>query len=235
MVSWLSILAVALAPIIYLAVVIYGYDKYDREPKKILLDAFLLGMVSMLGVGILAAIYEAIGWVEKPEFYDHAVYMFLGVGLTEEFCKFLVVRLHAYRLPEFNEPFDGIVYTVFVGLGFAALENIFYVVEHGLGVGLIRMFTAVPAHYAFGVIMGYYVGKAKFNEVNKTQLLVKGLLIATFLHGAYDFFISQQQYPFLGILTFVVLGLSWIYSKKAIREMQRDSKFRFAKDPKNVK
>lgn len=225
--SILFLLALAFAPGIYLAAAVYGRDKYDREPKRILLVAFLLGCLSIGPAGVielyLGKKLEALHW----GLAGTVVHAFLIVALTEELCKFAMIRLHAFRLPEFNEPFDGIVYSAFVGLGFATTENIFYVLNGGWGIGVMRMFTAVPAHYAFAVIMGYFIGKAKFDAARRGLYMALGILLAAFMHGAYDFFIFQQNMPVLAILTFGVLMLSLRISRKATDELHADSHFRF--------
>jgi RsiW-degrading membrane proteinase PrsW (M82 family) len=69
-----------------------------------------------------------------------------------------------YNNKNFNEPFDGIVYAVIVSMGFATIENIIYVFQYGFATGILRLFTAVPAHAAFGILMGYFLGKAKFTH-----------------------------------------------------------------------
>jgi RsiW-degrading membrane proteinase PrsW (M82 family) len=221
------LLALSVAPTIYLAIVLYGRDKYDREPKRILLVAFLWGCFSVIPALMLETFWSNMGLGISYSFIGTAIYAFGVVGLSEELSKFIMLRLHAYRRPEFNEPFDGIVYAAFVALGFATIENIAYVFQHGFGTGLMRMFTAVPAHFSFGVIMGYYVGKAKFAPQHRFSLMAQGVLYATFMHGAYDFFIMQQNLPVLGIFTVGILIMSWRISKNAINELHGDSKFRF--------
>ena len=222
-----TLLALAIAPALYLAIIIYGHDKYDPEPKRILLVACLWGCFSVIPALALETWGTHLGHGISQNFFRTAFYAFVVVALSEELSKFVMLRLHAYRQPEFNEPFDGIVYAVFVALGFATVENIAYVFMHGFGTGIIRMFTAVPAHYSFGVIMGYYAGKAKFNPRHRFSLMSQGVLYATLIHGAYDFFIMQQNIPALGIFTFGILVMSWRISKNAINELKADSKFRF--------
>ncbi len=79
------------------------------------------------------------------------------IGFSEEFSKFLGVRLYAYNKKSFDEPLDGIVYSVMVGMGFATFENVLYVLKYaemgmGMEVGLDRMFLSVQvAHGTFGV------------------------------------------------------------------------------------
>jgi RsiW-degrading membrane proteinase PrsW (M82 family) len=223
----LGLFALAVAPTIYLAIILYGRDKYDPEPKRILLVAFLWGCFSVVPALFLESLGAKLGHGISENFFRTAFYAFVVVALSEELSKFLMLRLHAYRQKEFNEPFDGIVYAAFVALGFATVENIAYVFQHGFGTGIIRMFTAVPAHFSFGVIMGYYAGKAKFAPLHRFSLMTQGVFYATVMHGAYDFFIMQQNFPALGIFTVGILVMSWRISKNAINEMQADSKFRF--------
>ncbi|MFK7908821.1 MAG: PrsW family intramembrane metalloprotease, partial [Chitinophagales bacterium] len=154
-----------------------------------------------------------------------AIYAFIIVALSEELAKFIFLRGYLFGKPDFNEPFDGIVYAVMVGMGFAAFENVVYVAQGGFEVGVLRMFTAVPAHASFGIIMGYYVGRAKFDTRNKNQLLAKGLFWAVFAHGAYDFFLMQERFEALGIMAFIVLIVSIQFSRQAIEIHQNASPF----------
>lgn len=225
--SILFLIALAFAPGIYLAIAIYGRDKYDREPKQILLKAFILGCLCVIPAGFIEIYLEQKFNFPSLGIWNVAIHAFAIVALTEELCKFVMLRFHAFRLPEFNEPFDGIVYATFVGLGFATAENVMYVLQGGVGVGIVRMFTSVPAHYAFAVIMGYYVGKAKFEPQHRMLNMTRGVFYATFMHGAYDFFLMQKSYPALAILTIGVLLMSLRISRRAVEELHTDSSFRF--------
>ena len=163
------LIALALAPGAYLSFIIYGKDKYEPEPKKLILFAFLLGSLAVIFSGILETSAQAVlglpaDWTEKRDILHAAATAFIVAAAVEEFSKFLVLRYWAFPKKDFNEPFDGIVYGAFIGLGFATFENVDYVVQYGFGTGVARMITAVPAHYALGVILGYHVGKAKFDS-----------------------------------------------------------------------
>ena len=105
--------------------------------------------------------------------------------------KIIVFFFLIWKNKNFNEKFDGIVYAVFISLGFAAVENIMYVVKHGVPTGIIRAFTAVPAHALFGVCMGYFLGEAKFSQNRKGMLL--SFIVPVALHGFYDFIIMSQN------------------------------------------
>ena len=221
----LGLLALALAPAIAIIWFIYTKDEYEREPTGLLAIAFFLGILSIIPALLGGALGESLGYTTSVNIYTTAIYAFIIVALSEELAKFIFLRGYLFGKSDFNEPFDGIVYAVMVGMGFAAFENIIYVVQGGLAVGILRMFTAVPAHAAFGVIMGYYVGMAKFDFKNRNKLLLKGLFWAVIAHGAYDFFLMQERFEILGIMAFVVLIFSIQFSQKAIALHQDASPF----------
>jgi RsiW-degrading membrane proteinase PrsW (M82 family) len=135
------------------------------------------------------------------------------------------VRYYAQPKNAFNESFDGVVYAVMVSMGFAVTENIFYVFEGGMETAIARAFTAVPAHSTFGILMGYFMGKAKFSK-NKTALNFVGLLLAVIFHGAYDFFLFIPFVPGIWIGAFVSLIVGVFLSRKAIRIHQKNSYFK---------
>ncbi|MGB0984452.1 MAG: PrsW family intramembrane metalloprotease, partial [Saprospiraceae bacterium] len=113
---------------------------------------------------------------------------------------------------------------VMIGMGFATLENILYAINFNMDTILVRMFTAVPAHAAFAIIMGYYVGLAKHSKTGKEKkLLTYGFLGAFLLHGIYDFFLFQQAFEALAILAFISLGVGIYYSKLMIDYHQEHS------------
>jgi len=123
---------------------------------------------------------------------------------------------------EFNDKYDGIVYSGFISLGFAAVENVLYVFGNGYGTGIMRAFTAVPAHAIFGITMGFYFGMARFYTKKEDHLKRKALLIPVLLHGIYDFIL------FTGIewLSIVFIGfLIYLYYSglKRVRELRKQS------------
>lgn len=203
----LSLLALALAPGFAIAFFIYSKDKYDREPLKNLVISFLLGVLSTVpAILIQTALQPMLDRFFSP--YSIAYYLvfaFVLVAFSEEGSKYLMLRWYAYRQRAFNEPFDGIIYSVMVSMGFATFENVWYVLENGVATGFLRMFLSVPAHAAFGVIMGYHAGLAKFDPYRSPQRLWTGLLLAVFFHGAYDFFLFLQNNP--NVTRYVSTGL----------------------------
>ncbi|RYY62741.1 MAG: GNAT family N-acetyltransferase [Chitinophagaceae bacterium] len=186
------LIALAIAPGLAICLYIFHRDAYNREPKRNLLLAFILGAVMIIPAAITEEVFMRS--------FDNSITgvaatAFIVVALTEELVKFIILRFYAYRRKSFDEPLDGIVYSVVISMGFATLENIFYVQKFGIGTAWLRMFLAVPAHASFGVVMGYFAGRAKFAHAGKSLLLLKGLLFAAFFHGLYDFFLFLQGNP----------------------------------------
>lgn len=221
-------LILAILPGIIISIFIYYKDIYEKEPHRYLLACFGFGMLSTIPAVYLEQFGQSLGIMEGVNPFVTFLFAFVVVAGSEELVKFLFLRHYIYPKKEFNEPMDGIVYAVMIGMGFATLENILYVTNFGLEVALVRMFTAVPAHAAFAVIMGYYVGLAKFkySKAAENRLLATGLLGAVVLHGAYDFFLFQQIYEGLAILAFVSLILGIRFGRDLIKRHQEDSPFK---------
>ncbi len=212
----------AVTPPLFLAYLIYKLDRYEKEPVGVCLRVFFYGCLTVIPVIIIEPI--VIAFINSLFFQ-----IFLGVALVEEYFKFLVVKNYAYKRESFNEPFDGIVYAVIASLGFALVENIGYVFgsaeEEQLFTAIARMFTAIPLHALAGVLMGYFLGKAKFDKFNEKTLIVKGLLSAIILHTAYDYFLLQDNSN-LVIFSFVSLVVAFYIAKKSIKKSRSRSPFK---------
>jgi protease PrsW len=163
----MGLLVLALAPGIAICLFIYAKDRYRREPVGLLIWAFVLGMLSTLPAVAVQLGHHKLGLVWDSRMAETAFFAFAVVGFSEEMSKFLMLRLFLFNRKAFDEPFDGIVYAVMVGMGFATLENVLYVMQHGVATGILRMFLSVPAHGTFAVLMGYFTSLAKFNPHNK--------------------------------------------------------------------
>ncbi len=223
----MDLLLLAVAPAMIIIIYIYFKDKFEKEPILFLFKNFLLGAtVSILITLILGTIVSMlIPITDDKSILQMFIKAFVIVALVEEFSKYLIVRYYAQRNKEFNEPFDGIVYAVMVSMGFAVLENILYVFQYGVATGITRAFTAVPAHATFAILMGYFMGKAKFSK-NKMRLNFTGLLFATLFHGAYDFFLFINYIPGISTGAFVSLIVGIVLANKAIKRHQNDSTFK---------
>ena len=224
----LILLAFAIAPGVCIAIFIYLKDKHEREPIGLLTKSFFYGMGSVVVTLLISYPLSLYIPMDDQDLTQQAFHAFIIVALVEESSKYLFVRGILFRNPNFNEPFDGIVYSVMVSMGFATLENLMYVVDGGWGVAVFRMFTAVPAHASFAVLMGYYLGLAKFVH-HKSHYGWYGLGLAVLFHGAYDYFIFIAQVEniwagvSLGALVALVVGI--MLSRKAIKIHQEASPF----------
>lgn len=226
-----GLLAMTLGPGLFILGWIYLKDKHEKEPLHLLLLAFIGGAISTVLVLFASVLWQNLGFgISDDNLLATAFYAFVSVGGTEELAKLLVVLLFFYNRKAFNEPFDGIVYCVAVSMGFATAENILYVYansapEDARWVALLRMFTAVPAHATFGILMGFFVGHSKFDNF-KIGYLVLAFLSAAFTHGAYDFFLFIRNIPGISLGAFISLFLGIRYARKAIKYNQEVSPFR---------
>jgi RsiW-degrading membrane proteinase PrsW (M82 family) len=235
----MDLLFLSIAPGFAICLFIYLKDKYNREPIALLLLTFVLGMMSALPCIYLETkaskfLGTALIELQSPSYVSVILQSFFVIGLVEEGVKYFTTKKFAFHRKEFDEPFDGIVYSVMVSMGFATIENAGYVFLHGFNTGLMRMFLSVPAHAAFAVLMGYYIGLAKFNLVKRRVYLLQGLLLAVLFHGIYDsfLFLAENEIatkyvsgPLLisGALMSYYIALR--LSLKAIKQHQQLSKF----------
>lgn len=194
-------------------------DKFEKEPERLVYITFFAGVLSTIP-SILLEIPLGAANTHHPRPLSDLFLIFLWVGMVEETFKFLAVYITAYRSSQFNEVMDGMVYMVSAAMGFAAAENIGYMVGHGLSVGLPRAILSYLAHLSFSAILGYYMGKAKLE--NKGKHFWVGLILAVCLHWFYNFFFvagtmkSSGGFFLLGLLVWICgLILTFILIKKA--------------------
>lgn len=218
------LIALAVAPGVAVCLFIYSLQRLGKESMRYLVTSFVLGAAATLPALVVQLLSEDV----RNDPWHHSIlsylwYAFGVVALSEEGSKFLVLRFYAYPKKVFQEPFDGVIYGVMIGMGFATVENIEYVRQFGLETGVSRFFLAIPAHAAFAILMGYPVGRAKFAPSGRAEkkalgakqskdrpdgrrpfgpwvekqhslgLLLKGLGVAVLFHGSFDFFLFLQQ------------------------------------------
>ena len=203
------VLAASLLPAILLLLCIWKKDP-QKEPTSQLVKAVVYGVAICIPVAILEGSIDAwlFGPREASSIIDTTIQAFFVAALPEEACKLLVLWLVLRKNPYFDEHFDGIVYAVCVGLGFAAIENVFYVLGEGEGwmsVAVTRALLAVPGHYAFAILMGYYYSVYHFVD-HSSKIAACVLLVPVLAHGIYDALaLSGTVNPFVGVLGFFVL------------------------------
>lgn len=221
----MNLLIVAAAPVFIIAFYIYFRDKYEKEPVGLLIKSMVAGMIIVFPVSVTEKFLEQFTHLFPG--YSSAAYMaFIVAALTEEGFKFLALYLLIWKNRNFNELFDGIVYAVFVSLGFAFLENIMYVSNYGLATGITRAFTAVPAHALFGVTMGQYFARARYYKKSRSEFFFYSLMIPVILHGIYDF-ILMSKHPKLLLLFIPYIIFLWINGFKKINKLSEQSKSLF--------
>ena len=204
------LLAAAVLPAAFLLYRVYKMDTIEKEPWAILRKLLLWGALS----GIPAALVESLltgvvqNLLEEGTLLYNFVFGFIVAALVEESFKFFFLYKFTFKSPHFNYRFDGVVYAVFVSMGFAILENILYVFQGGLGVAISRALLALPLHAACGVYMGIAYGQQKVNSLYKPASfgsVVRACLpVPILIHGFYDSCaFSAEKYPIF-LLVFVV-------------------------------
>ncbi|MCD4700604.1 MAG: PrsW family intramembrane metalloprotease [Candidatus Aegiribacteria sp.] len=200
-------LTLAIVPALIIVIYFYRKDRAKPEPKKIIIRIFLLGLLSTVPAIFIELSINELRHFLNP--YYKLLYpifkAFIIAGLVEESLKLFIVKKYAFQRKCFDEVMDGIVYTVVAGMGFACLENVLYVMGRGITVGILRAFTSIPMHASVSVIMGYWIGMAKFSKSrgSRRKLILKGFLLAVLFHGLYDLCI----FAIPGWSELMVLGL----------------------------
>jgi RsiW-degrading membrane proteinase PrsW (M82 family) len=227
------LIAVAVVPALLLMWYFHTRDVF-KEPARVLWGTFGWGVMSIIPAVLIGlAVEHKFAWVTQP-YWSAGVGALLVAGIPEEICKLAVLLGYSYQKHEFDEPMDGVVYGVAASLGFATLENLMYVLDEGMAVGVMRGLMAVPGHAFMGAIMGYYVGQSRFDAANKNRLVLKGLGLAVLIHAVYDYPIlllgalkqakdesSGAALLLLLVSVFVVI-LGWRWAIALVRRLRRE-------------
>ena len=222
------ILLAALLPIIVLLFYVWRKDKVQPEPTGLLIKAFGLGVLSVFVSLLISMPLSALGFIPDvaSSLWDAFSISFFGAAIPEECAKFLMLWLLLRKCRHFDEKMDGVVYAVFVSLGFAALENVLYLFENAdefVTVGIMRALFSVPGHFCFAVLMGYYYSLVKFYPYAAMRHKVLVLLAPIIAHGIYDTILfSIGAIPSLSLLLLPVFLVFchklWKYASARIRE-----------------
>ena len=189
MTTLLILAALAVLPVIGLGKYIYKKD-VNKEPRHLLKRLLLFGVLSAIPITIVELILPSDAMVAGARTFTGVfLAVFITIGIVEEGGKWLVTKRIGFENPEFDEPYDIIVYAVFVSLGFAGIENVLYVLGGGLSTAVMRAIFSVPGHTCFGVLMGYYFLKAKLSYADRKEYrsnLWKSFLVPAAVHAVYD-------------------------------------------------
>lgn len=217
------LIRLALAPVVIILFYIFIRDKYEKEPFSLLFIGVFWGIVISVPIVFCENIIQR-NLLEYSQSYsviqEAFIISFCVAAFVEEAFKFIVIYFLVWKNRNFNEFFDGIVYSVFVSLGFAATENILYVINPNMGgveTALLRAVFSVPAHGFFAVFMGYFIGLAKFGRKNKIVFLIGSFIVPFLLHGIYDFLLLSEI-PFddsLFILFYILMAFGAFVKMKS--------------------
>ena len=224
--NYLYLILLAVAPGVALVFFILLNDRYDREPARLLFKVFFMGMLVTLPTIVVELIGQYFNIFNG--IYGLLFEAFIVIGLSEEFFKRRVVLRYAFYHPAFNEKLDGIVYCSLAALGFATLENIFYVLSYypmDQTIWITRAFLSVPVHMLLGIIMGYYLSLAKYcpHPGKCKSYMARSLLIPAALHGAFDF-VLMSNYPLLTLAFIPIVAYLWISGMIKLRRYYVDSR-----------
>ena len=222
------LIGLAVLPVVVLLIFIYVKDRYQKEPLKLLLAALGMGMLSVIPVIFIEGVLKSLNPLTGA---GGAVYdAFIMAACTEEAFKLLFLYWLIWRNKHFDEYFDGIVYAVFVSLGFALVENVLYVVGSGLQseamgmvVGVQRAVLSVPGHFLFAVVMGYFFALAKFHGDRKRNMWL-AFLVPMILHGIYDAILMVADVSELseGILWVAIIAFDiflWVFAMRRLKAL----------------
>lgn len=206
----ISIISGALAPSIALLSFIYLKDRYEPEPMKLILKLFFLGAMLVFPAYVLERTLQEV--IENFEIITSLI----NIAIIEEILKWLTLYFIMYKHTEFNEPYDGIVYSVSIAIGFATLENLGYLIFNSLEPVhvLLRGLLPVSGHTIFGIIMGYFIGRAKFSSEDgiknsERKFLLLSLIIPVLLHIIYNIILNQSFTEWFYLMLPFLIFLWW--------------------------
>ncbi|QRG69882.1 glutamic-type intramembrane protease PrsW [Brevibacillus choshinensis] len=216
----IAMIGAAVAPGIAILSYFYLRDSLEPEPISMVIRSFIFGVLLVIPIMVIQYIMQT-----EWNWRDGIVAEVFQSAFVEEFFKWMVIYFTAYKHVEFDEPYDGIVYAVAVSLGFATLENLFYLIINGLDIAFWRALLPVSSHALFAVWMGYYLGLAKFSKgVRKERIFLwVSVALPIALHALYNaIFLSIQNW--LVVIVPFMLILWWQGLKKVQRAHDFGSK-----------
>lgn len=216
----IAVITAAVAPGLAILSYFYLRDSLEPEPISMVVRSFIFGMLLVVPIMVLQYIMQ-----QEWHWQGGIITEVLQSAVVEEFFKWMVIFFTVYQHVEFDEPYDGIVYAVAVSLGFATLENLFYLIINGTDIALWRALLPVSGHALFAVWMGYYLGRAKFSKEPRKQriFLWVSVILPILLHALYNAIFLSIQNWIVVIIPFMIL-LWWQGMKKVQRAHDFGSK-----------
>lgn len=227
LVDFYIIYILAILPAVLITFYVYKKDIFPEDVSEVIVT-FLLGTSIVLFLHLLIPLVESFEAFYFSDVAKHAYFSFFRAAALEEIMKFLVVYFYCYRLSSFNEPMDAIVFSTAASLGFAAIENIDYVMNAkndniAFDIAVLRAFSAIPLHAFCGVIMGLFLGLSIFSHKNNSRFLFLSLAAPIFIHGLYNFMLSIGiGFLIYILLIFLLIKLSEIVENLRVDQTKKD-------------
>lgn len=215
-------------PVIFWAAYHHHKDRHLPEPPLNLALCFLFGIgaagiskLLYLGLEPLGLRFDALALAaENP--MGLLAFALLAIGPIEELAKLLPFVLVVLRFKAFDEPLDGIVYASFIGLGYAATENIHYLDYLTPLETAARGFASPVVHILFASIWAYWITISWLRQVPIGVALVSGFLVSALLHGIYDFLVLQSPVSALPLAAILIISI-WIWRLILMRRLHQDA------------
>jgi len=220
------LLRLALAPVLVVLAYVFFRDKYEKEPLRLLFTGLFFGVIISFPIIFFERFID--GFSPEGGIAEAFFNSFFVAAFVEEFFKFIVLFFLIWRNYNFDEPFDGIAYSVFISLGFAGFENLLYVFNPNMGgieTAVLRAVFSIPGHGLFAVFMGYYFSMSKFYHQKKGYMLFLAFFTPFLLHGTYDFILLADIPLYFIPFTALVLYL-WVSGFLKMKKHSQDSPFK---------
>jgi len=206
----LSVLA-AVIPVVFICVFVYLKDSIRPEKPKHLLFTFLLGAAFAYPAHLLESYFGSFGYQNGTEWLPYTGFMFLGVALVNELLKYIPVLIYPFQKSFFDEPLDGIVYCVFAAMGFALVKLLIFAPVLDWGAMWGKATLSIPAHGAFAMLTGYYLGRAQGKAAAlRNRYILTGLFWAVLAHGLYEWMLFNPYSEILKVASVVILLAVWM-------------------------
>ena len=210
------LLSVSIAPVLALFSFFYLRNQMATEPRRTLFHTFLYGAILTFPILFLQYVLK-----EEHIFQNVLIQDVFFSGVVEEFFKWFILMIAIYHHIEFDDPYDGVLYGVSISLGFATVENILYMLSFGVDTAIMRALMPVSSHALFGVVMGYYLGKAKFSNIDLSmQFRIIALFAPIVLHIVYNFILTIE-----GSWTYIMLPFMlflWWFALRKVKRAHQD-------------
>lgn len=206
------LLSVAIAPALALLSYFYLRKEIAKEPSRLLLHTFIYGAILTFPILFIQHVIQ-----QENVFSSIFIHQVLVTSALEEFFKWLILIIAIYKHVEFDDPYDGILYGASVSLGFATVENILFLLNFGMNQAFLRALLPVSSHALFGVVMGYYIGRAKFTVTKKVKYEIAYALLATFfLHAIYNSILIIKDVNLLLMVPFMLF--LWVFGLSKVKK-----------------